>query len=282
MFDFKTGKVECNRFRIEYGDTEELFKKRFVANCIKYNTHYFYNPDIIIGSFVATEARITFHINGKVASVDIVFAGDPEQTNHFELNKLIESLSEFVPCGTCIWNTKYGTIHLIKFGNDKLFFHIKYDQWDVSFRTNNQWNDILWSFTKLQPTNHYCMYRKWTFYDGDVINFEYCKIYATHHQCENCKRNCKYSKVWGLHDTPTYKELEREIQMTETVIDDVRVELGEICLTGVLNNSSFIMSRDDGEINLTLTGSLSDLYTMCAFVDKIAHITSDWYKNQKI
>ncbi len=282
MIDLKIGKIECNRFRIEYCDTEKLFKKRFVANCIKDKTHYFYNPDIKIDNYIANDAKITFDIDGKVTDVEIKFTCHGENENHAEFDMLIAETSNLVQYRCSTWSAKYGTISLLKIGNETLLLTIKYNQWNVAFITSNKWIDILWSFTKVKPSNEYCAYRKWTFYDGDIVDFEYCTLYATHGKCRGCKRNCKYSRMWSVNNSPTYKELEKELEQTKITVDDISVELGPIRLIGTFQNSFFDIGFEDGQVLLTVIGVLDDFYDFLSFIDKIANIKSDWYKSNKI
>ena len=106
---------------------------------------------------------------------------------------------------------------------------------------------------------------------------ETIQLFATRGKCDNCTKRCTYSKMWGLHNAPTYKELEKEVSKIEENFDDQTWELKNIKMCGKYKNSQFELYCSNGEYKFSIDGHREDMKSFIDEIDRLAKITSDWY-----
>jgi hypothetical protein len=288
MIDLLTGKIECNRFRSEQNDEMETFRKKFIANNIQNLTHNFNGCEMNIGDFVLEHASVMFRPNGKIEGTVLVFTTESGNcATDAGIQQIINDLSNnYMLVDEPMlksWKMPYGMISIMwsVWPDGKQFMlQIQYNHWDVQFTTWNKWHDIVWSFTKTQPMESFCVYRDAVRNENETHIHENIKLYSTHNRCLDCAQNCRYSKLWYSHNTPTYKELEKYFSEETVEIDEAEYNLKPIHMKGICGNSLFKLTYENNQYTLNFDGFYYDFTTFLEEIDKTAKITSSWYSKE--
>ena len=288
MIDLLTGKVCFDRFVFDKNTHQDDFKKKYVANYIKLNTHFFTNTIFKIGHFIASDAAISFIEEGGVKTFELTFSSD--EHDFFAdacVKEMLSSLSncihEFETLTSRSWQMSYGEV-TIRWNNSAsrniVVFTINYSQWNFQFLIKNCFADMIWSLTKTGEIHRFCVYRYEHEFGTDDIKTQQCQLYSTRNDiCKVCSHPCNLRKLWAIYNAPTYKELLAELPARIDIRNETEVEVEHAKLAGEYLGMKFVLEELDVGCHIYIDGNeFINVCDLLSIFDSIGHISSNWYR----